>query len=234
MRTLTSLSLFLWVTFAIFRVLGQFEEGQIPQCASTCTYGALQSEDCQATDYACLCKDSMMLEFLVPCTGAMCEVAEIEQTIQAIVDLCAGVGVTLSISTTWSATALTSAATTTTPASSRSPPRPSVTQTSSDATSTAVSSTQSRSSPSTTPSETPTDTSRSGGSSKLSTGAIVGIAVGIAVPVISLFISLYIIFRLRSRKRDLPILPVSKESAPENWGGIGPDNDAPGVLETGR
>ncbi|KAF3293385.1 hypothetical protein TWF132_004705 [Orbilia oligospora] len=201
--------------------LGQFEDGQIPQCASTCTYGAFYSPDCQDKDYLCLCKDPTMLTFLIPCTGAMCEPFEIDQTVDAVRELCAGVGVSLTITTTWS----------TTQSSTTAPPshRPPETASSSESLITpATTNSNSEAMPSDT--STPETRGEAAGGSKLSAGAIAGVTIGVTVPVVALVGFLFILFRRKGRRLHVPVLSTSQSHETNNWGGIGPDNDIPGQL----
>lgn len=72
---------------------------QIPQCALSCALGSLQSTGCQTTDFACICQATAFVTSLLPCVQAGCSAAEIDNTIQAAQQLCAGAGVTLSIPT---------------------------------------------------------------------------------------------------------------------------------------
>ncbi|KAK6507855.1 hypothetical protein TWF481_006277 [Arthrobotrys musiformis] len=230
MQLSASFSNLCWASLLWISAVAQFEEGQIPPCASTCTYGAFYNQDCQDKDYYCLCKDPTMLTFLIPCTGALCEPSEIDQTIHAVEDLCASFSVTLSISTTWSATQPS----TTIFDTSRSSHPSSATKSSPKTTSVSASLTQTGPGSAMIPSDTSTatPTPETGGGSKLGAGAIAGIAIGASVPVIALIAFLYTRFQRRNRKFGSSMLPVNKYSEPSHWGGIGPDNDIPGQLIT--
>ncbi|KAK6513078.1 hypothetical protein TWF506_009241 [Arthrobotrys conoides] len=218
-----------WVLLLWPFACAQFEEGQIPACASTCTYGAFYSPDCKDKDYLCLCKDPTMLSFLIPCTGAMCEPFEIDQTVSAVQEVCAAVGVSLSITTTWSIAQSSTATPTTYEPSHHPSGTPNSWKTLRTSTVVAVTTTLgSDSLPSNTSTAFPHGEASS--SSKLSTGAISGIAVGVILPVVALVILFFVLSKRRYRKLGVPILPASKSHETDRWGGIGPDNDVPGQV----
>ncbi|KAF3107528.1 hypothetical protein TWF569_007491 [Orbilia oligospora] len=98
---------------------------------------------------------------------------------------------------------------------------------------TVILSTETRSSPNTTSTGTTTTNPILNENSRLAAGAIAGMRVGFGVLFISLMICLYIIYRLKIRQWDRSLVKEDLGAA-EQWGGIGPDNDAPGQLDTGR
>ncbi|KAK6337078.1 hypothetical protein TWF718_009864 [Orbilia javanica] len=214
--------------------VAQFTDDQIPQCASTCVSGAFYSPDCQDKDYQCLCNDPTMLTFLVPCTCAICESPDIDLTIYLVQDLCAKFGVTFSAATISSLAQPFATKTSISEPSSHL--ATSAAANPSQAKPISVSVPQSSLSSETalgTPSDTSTATAVAGteAGSKLSAAAIAGISVGFSTAVILIGVLMYLLFRRRRcRKLGGSALVIDKYPESNNWGGIGPDNDAPGVL----
>ncbi|KAF3316806.1 hypothetical protein TWF173_001470 [Orbilia oligospora] len=98
---------------------------------------------------------------------------------------------------------------------------------------TVILSTQTHSSSNTASTGTTTTNTILNENSRLAAGAIAGMGVGVEVLFISLMICLYIIYRLKIRQWDRSLIKEDLGAA-EQWGGIGPENDAPGQLDTGR
>ncbi|RVD83403.1 uncharacterized protein DFL_007790 [Arthrobotrys flagrans] len=69
----------------------------IPQCALSCALDSLQSTGCSPTDFACICSATAFVSSLIPCVQSECSPAEIEATVAAASELCAGAGVSLSV-----------------------------------------------------------------------------------------------------------------------------------------
>ncbi|MCJ1250250.1 Mucin-13 [Trapelia coarctata] len=70
----------------------------LPTCAETAAISALGSTGCGLTDFACICKNSAFLTSLQPQVAAACSPSDLAAALTFAQQLCASVGVTLTIS----------------------------------------------------------------------------------------------------------------------------------------
>ncbi|KAF3941174.1 hypothetical protein ABW19_dt0209367 [Dactylella cylindrospora] len=71
-----------------------------PTCALdlTCVFTAIGTSGCARTDIACICESSGFIENIITCATTVCSGSELEDTLQAVGNLCENFGVTLSLS----------------------------------------------------------------------------------------------------------------------------------------